>query len=251
MIKESEALQLQSEFDGVYGTSTKRSTADEARQYLDAWDHLLSIMERENNFSNKLGSDIIDWQIGNWANDLTVLLMNARLYENLIRVNEQILKISWNRNDNLFHENAMREIADAYADLGNKEKCYELYEQYLEEDPLWGWAWIGYWRQLNDHDDERFPHVLDQIYTKIKNGEPFRDKEDLCRELADEFERLGEYKKTRKMRIIEEKAKKKPSQILTSFITPTKKVGRNEPCPCGSGKKYKHCCGRKMTNNRA
>ncbi len=24
-----------------------------------------------------------------------------------------------------------------------------------------------------------------------------------------------------------------------------KKVGRNDPCPCGSGKKYKHCCGRK------
>jgi hypothetical protein len=24
----------------------------------------------------------------------------------------------------------------------------------------------------------------------------------------------------------------------------TKKPGRNEPCPCGSGKKYKHCCGR-------
>ena len=23
-----------------------------------------------------------------------------------------------------------------------------------------------------------------------------------------------------------------------------KKVGRNEPCPCGSGKKYKKCCGR-------
>ena len=21
------------------------------------------------------------------------------------------------------------------------------------------------------------------------------------------------------------------------------KVGRNDPCPCGSGKKYKHCCG--------
>ena len=23
-----------------------------------------------------------------------------------------------------------------------------------------------------------------------------------------------------------------------------KKIGRNEPCPCGSGKKYKNCCGR-------
>ena len=23
-----------------------------------------------------------------------------------------------------------------------------------------------------------------------------------------------------------------------------KKIGRNAPCPCGSGKKYKYCCGR-------
>ena len=23
-----------------------------------------------------------------------------------------------------------------------------------------------------------------------------------------------------------------------------KKIGRNDPCPCGSGKKYKKCCGR-------
>lgn len=23
------------------------------------------------------------------------------------------------------------------------------------------------------------------------------------------------------------------------------KIGRNDPCPCGSGKKYKHCCGKK------
>jgi len=23
-----------------------------------------------------------------------------------------------------------------------------------------------------------------------------------------------------------------------------KKVGPNDPCPCGSGKKYKKCCGR-------
>ncbi len=27
-------------------------------------------------------------------------------------------------------------------------------------------------------------------------------------------------------------------------IKKDKKIGRNEPCPCGSGKKYKHCCGR-------
>ncbi|MCX7829146.1 MAG: SEC-C metal-binding domain-containing protein [Thermanaerothrix sp.] len=21
-------------------------------------------------------------------------------------------------------------------------------------------------------------------------------------------------------------------------------MGRNDPCPCGSGRKYKHCCGK-------
>ena len=29
----------------------------------------------------------------------------------------------------------------------------------------------------------------------------------------------------------------------SSFSTPASKVGRNDRCPCGSGKKYKKCCG--------
>ena len=28
-----------------------------------------------------------------------------------------------------------------------------------------------------------------------------------------------------------------------AVAAPRAKVGRNEPCPCGSGKKYKKCCG--------
>ena len=31
------------------------------------------------------------------------------------------------------------------------------------------------------------------------------------------------------------------SEELNSF--PNKKGRRNSPCPCGSGKKFKHCCG--------
>jgi preprotein translocase subunit SecA len=34
-----------------------------------------------------------------------------------------------------------------------------------------------------------------------------------------------------------ERAKPQPVRV-------EKKVGRNDPCPCGSGKKYKHCHGR-------
>ena len=30
-------------------------------------------------------------------------------------------------------------------------------------------------------------------------------------------------------------------------VKPSEKVGRNDPCPCGSGKKYKNCCGKNVT----
>jgi SEC-C motif-containing protein len=29
-----------------------------------------------------------------------------------------------------------------------------------------------------------------------------------------------------------------------TFVRGSPKIGRNDPCPCGSGRKYKHCCGR-------
>ena len=33
-------------------------------------------------------------------------------------------------------------------------------------------------------------------------------------------------------------------QKNSGTIRKEKKIGRNDPCPCGSGKKYKKCCGR-------
>ncbi len=33
-------------------------------------------------------------------------------------------------------------------------------------------------------------------------------------------------------------------QKSSTTIIKGKKIGRNDPCPCGSGKKYKQCCGR-------
>jgi uncharacterized protein YecA (UPF0149 family) len=41
-----------------------------------------------------------------------------------------------------------------------------------------------------------------------------------------------------------EKSANPPSKAAPSPAKVTPKVGRNAPCPCGSGKKYKKCCGR-------
>jgi yecA family protein len=42
----------------------------------------------------------------------------------------------------------------------------------------------------------------------------------------------------------EERNKVSRLSSSSSTVTHNKKVGRNDPCPCGSGKKYKHCHGK-------
>jgi preprotein translocase subunit SecA len=37
---------------------------------------------------------------------------------------------------------------------------------------------------------------------------------------------------------------KQPPQKKKEAVAVGRRVGRNDPCPCGSGKKYKHCCGK-------
>ncbi len=52
--------------------------------------------------------------------------------------------------------------------------------------------------------------------------------------------------KVQKTREYKPSAAAKPdgAPIKQKTVTGGKKVGRNDPCPCGSGKKYKKCCGR-------
>ena len=38
--------------------------------------------------------------------------------------------------------------------------------------------------------------------------------------------------------------KEDDEDIPTGPIQHGQKIGRNDPCPCGSGKKYKNCCGK-------
>jgi uncharacterized protein YchJ len=43
-------------------------------------------------------------------------------------------------------------------------------------------------------------------------------------------------------RIVDDSAQKLYRKTDESPAKARTKTGRNDPCPCGSGKKYKHCC---------
>jgi preprotein translocase subunit SecA len=51
------------------------------------------------------------------------------------------------------------------------------------------------------------------------------------------------------IKLVHDKKQKVESRpaIATGAVMTEPKVGRNDPCPCGSGKKYKKCCGLKAT----
>ncbi|MEJ2729397.1 MAG: SEC-C metal-binding domain-containing protein [Deltaproteobacteria bacterium] len=44
------------------------------------------------------------------------------------------------------------------------------------------------------------------------------------------------------LRIRDDLLAKVECERLKAARVPSQKIGRNQPCPCGSGKKYKHCC---------
>jgi len=48
----------------------------------------------------------------------------------------------------------------------------------------------------------------------------------------------------KKTRIVKAAIKTTPKKKAAKKIAVEAKVGRNDPCPCGSGKKYKKCCGK-------
>lgn len=50
--------------------------------------------------------------------------------------------------------------------------------------------------------------------------------------------------------------KEKQKAIATDYkksktVRKGPKIGRNDPCPCGSGKKYKKCCGRRQVSEQS
>ena len=44
----------------------------------------------------------------------------------------------------------------------------------------------------------------------------------------------------------EQEAPEEREEVQITFHRETPKVGRNDLCPCGSGKKYKKCCGKEQ-----
>ena len=184
--------------------------------------------------------------------------------------------------DMVLTEGFRRALAESYYRTGAEETGERLFREWLDADPTWGWGWIGwsdaYWLLAGargaapDHD--RAEKIL-----KDALAEPLlREREYVLERLADLYGEAGREEDEARVRreLKDDRARRArrasggtglPVQTVRRTLTfdepglpldqlqevraaalgkgsetPRRKVGRNEPCPCGSGKKYKKCC---------
>ena len=132
-------------------------------------------------------------------------------------------------------------IADAAANLSITEILLVVEELFGKGriDPILRGDWIEYQKEFGDTYNSRrvvYDDARDWYYNRGEMWENIqqRNKEDQLK---------YEKKKLKKEQAAAQEALRRAKQENLFQVTGGKKIGRNEPCPCGSGKKFKKCHG--------
>ncbi len=163
--------------------------------------------------------------------------------------------------DALTTGNFRRALAGSYSETGHQQKADELYQSWLD-DPAWGWGWIGWadcytpYGPSRTQDYARAEEILHRGYAVTG----VREAEHIAGRLADICDKTGRPAEAREFRQQAEEDRQRAGRRVTCATAraaptapagesravkqrPAGKTGRNQPCPCGSGKKFKKCCG--------
>ena len=158
--------------------------------------------------------------------------------------------------DKAYDEKANKgDIQRFWANYFNIEK--EIYEQLLEDPDTEVKGTVKELAEKYGQDVMTMVGFLDGINESLKVENPIEtmtedtevslafDKEKLYKNMvdakADWLYGLPQWEK-----IFDEETRKRlyREQKASGTVRKPKKIGRNDPCPCGSGKKYKKCCGK-------
>ena len=114
----------------------------------------------------------------------------------------------------------------------------------------WPARFCGLWTRLFSDDQEGLPVTIALAAGEI---DPEWPKEPLTKEKGEELLQSMFAGAARAYRYFEADRKSFAESggydasfeegYPETYVRPERKVGRNEPCPCGSGKKFKKCCG--------
>jgi uncharacterized protein len=153
------------------------------------------------------------------------------------------------------HDMQSRSGKAFWANYFNMEK--EVYQKLLADaDKVWEGSvaslakefdmelqyFVGFLDGIND--SLIVPNPIDEMDADTKVSLAF-DKEKLyCNMVEADAEWLYGLEEWEPLLTPERRKELYREQKSSHTIVKEKKIGRNDPCPCGSGKKYKFCCGK-------
>jgi hypothetical protein len=247
---------LDDKMQAGYAQDAENDTHPAAVTWLNAWSDVLRLCDATGigsigEFDDRFP---VTQSLFNWIQDLEMALENAgrddrEMRQALIEFCEESLR-RFPDEDQLMTENRRRALGGAYFDAGMTEKAEEMFRSWLDADPGWGWGWIG-WADCylpwggRAADFGRAEKLLRRGY-RVPGVRDRADIADRLQEVCEDSGRPGEARQfgeqARRLRHepVRPAARSAPSPGDTAR---TAKVGRNAPCPCGSGKKFKKCCG--------
>ncbi len=185
---------------------------------IEVWNELMDAMKRDRIKTFKEFDKVFNGHqfVSNWITDfdncLWEIVSNNSSPEILesygatrIFINEQ-LQDYLEPDEILAWENVRRAVAETHFYMGNIEKGKELFSRYLNENPKWGWGWIGwsdqYWLCKHEKADFKRGEEILLKALEVTALEDRWDVEDRLRELYSESEQED------KLRIFEEKLDK-------------------------------------------
>ena len=203
----------------------------------------------------------------NWASDYEIELLNT-LWEDISFARDRLSFCTeyFDRVADKHGQNSLNmrsAIASSYFRLGMVEDGEKHYMALTAEHPTWGWGWAHWSDEYSDHAEGKDYGRAIEILNEALNVDGIDEIYVIKERLKEAYEGCGMHEEASSI-VIDEwdygvplseigniaSAMKNeldtavnetfaPAAVIESRV----KVGRNEPCPCGSGKKYKKCCG--------
>ncbi len=128
--------------------------------------------------------------------------------------------------------------AESLFALGRKDEAEQLYQEIIGRNPDNPWCLLHVGDCYVIYGEKDFSKAKNYYLNALSIAEKHRKEPDGKVELHAVYKRLIDLADDTGDRAGADRYQR----LLDSMEA--KKVGRNDPCPCGSGKKYKKCCGR-------
>lgn len=220
---------------------------------LDAWEDIKAVMAKDNIKDLPALEKKYEWTdfVMNYVQDLEEQLHNAGIeneeyISKRIKYCEELLQLCGDT-DELVIENARRAIAESHYALGNTTECDRLFQKWLNDDPSWGWGYIG-WSDCYQYGTNNIKSdyvKAEEIINRSLKEKNLRNRADVVYRAIEIYTVLGKTQLVEELKKeLKELTEAPKNKLATKTPVTVIKIGRNDPCPCGSGRKYKKCCGK-------